>query len=76
MRSNGETDNFLRALMAAALTDGGDVFLRAAAADPDVVAANYARLADGAAAGGKIVEKLPMNYLYLGAIHRALPRRS
>jgi tetratricopeptide (TPR) repeat protein len=73
-RSNGETDNFLRALMKASPTDGRDVFLRAAAADPDVVAANYAALADGGADDEKIVEKLPLNYLYLGAIARALPR--
>jgi hypothetical protein len=26
------------------------------------------------APGERIVEKLPMNYLYLGAIHRALPQ--
>jgi tetratricopeptide (TPR) repeat protein len=73
VRSNGETDHFMRALLAAAPNDGRDVFLRAAAADPDAVAANYARLA-GAAGSESIVEKLPMNYLYLGAIHRALPR--
>jgi tetratricopeptide (TPR) repeat protein len=73
VRSNGETDNFVRALLSAAPQDGRDVFLRAAAADPAAVAANYARLADGAGTHEKIVEKLPMNYLYLGAIHRALP---
>jgi tetratricopeptide (TPR) repeat protein len=74
VRSNGETDNFARALMAAALPAGGDVFARAAAADPDVVAANYARFADGISKGEKIIEKLPINYLYLGAIRRALPK--
>lgn len=77
--SNGETDNFSRALLAAAPPGGTDVFARAAAANPAAVASHYARLAlagltdDSTHAGGKIVEKLPMNYLYLGAIQRALP---
>lgn len=76
VRSNGETDNFSRALLAASPPDSqnrADVFARAAAADPVTVAANYVRLADIGASGGYIVEKLPMNYLYLGAIRRALP---
>jgi hypothetical protein len=73
VRSNGETENFSQALMAAAPADGGDVFVRAAAANPDVVAANYSGLADRGSAVGTIIEKLPMNYLYLGAIRRALP---
>jgi len=73
VRSNGETDHFSRALMAAAPGGARDVFARAAAADPDAVAARYAELADGAATGGRVIEKLPMNYLYLAAIHRALP---
>jgi tetratricopeptide (TPR) repeat protein len=71
--SNGETDHFSKSLLAASPPQGADVFARAAAADPDSVAARYTALADSAARGGKIVEKLPMNYLYLGAIHRALP---
>jgi hypothetical protein len=74
VRSNGETDNFARALMAGLPPDTGDVFERAAAANPDVVATNYRRYADRSLTGEKIIEKLPMNYLYLGAIHRALPR--
>ncbi|HEY0745827.1 MAG TPA: sulfotransferase [Steroidobacteraceae bacterium] len=72
VRSNGETENFSRALLAAA-QGPGDVFQQAAAADPSVVAANYARLANAALPGERLVEKLPMNYLYIGAIHRALP---
>ena len=72
VRSNGETDNFSRALLAAA-RGAGDVFQRAAAADADAVAAGYARFADAGVAAGHIIEKLPLNYLYLGAIHRALP---
>jgi tetratricopeptide (TPR) repeat protein len=71
-RSNGETDNFSSALLAAA-RGPGDVFQRAAAADPHSVAANYARRAVAGSAGERIIEKLPLNYLYVGAIHRALP---
>jgi tetratricopeptide (TPR) repeat protein len=74
VRSNGETDNFLRALLAASPSGPQDIFSRAAAAQPRAVAAHYARLADESFAGARIIEKLPMNYLYLGAIHRALPR--
>jgi tetratricopeptide (TPR) repeat protein len=73
VRSNGETDYFSRSLLAASPPQGADVFARAAAADPDAVAARYTALADGAETGGRVIEKLPMNYLYLGAIHRALP---
>jgi tetratricopeptide (TPR) repeat protein len=73
VRSNGETENFSHALMAAAVRDRGDVFAGAAAADPTAVAAGYARSADRDTQSGSIIEKLPMNYLYLGAIHRALP---
>jgi tetratricopeptide (TPR) repeat protein len=73
VRSNGETDNFARALLAAAPPTGNDVFARAAASDPNAVAARYARLAQGDAGSDKVIDKQPMNYLYLGAIRRALP---
>jgi len=72
VRSNGETDHFSRALLAAA-RGTGDVFQRAAAADPEAVAGGYARLADPGLAARRIIEKLPLNYLYAGAIRRALP---
>jgi tetratricopeptide (TPR) repeat protein len=72
VRSNGETDNFSRALLGAARGDG-DVFQRAAAADPAAVGAAFTRLANAGAAAERIIEKLPLNYLYLGAIRRALP---
>jgi tetratricopeptide (TPR) repeat protein len=72
-RSNGETDNFSTALLAAA-RGSGDVFQRAAAADPDAVAASYARRADVGNTAERIIEKLPLNYLYVGAILRALPQ--
>jgi tetratricopeptide (TPR) repeat protein len=72
--SNGETENFSRSLLDATPPGSADVFERAASAASDTVAAAYARRADGPLSGGKIVEKLPMNYLYLGAIRRALPQ--
>ena len=84
VRSNGETDHFARALFAASpppeASDSAserDIFHRTAEADPMIVAANYTMLATGGADPSpceRVVEKLPMNYLYLGAIHRALPR--
>jgi Tfp pilus assembly protein PilF len=73
VRSRGETDNFSNGLLAAA-RGPGDVFQRAAAAEPDSIAANYVRLAGADSAADRIIEKLPLNYLYVGAIHRALPR--
>lgn len=81
VRSNGETDNFDRAFVAASRGERSiagqaplDIVARAAMADWDMVAAGYARLADPDGTGQVIVEKLPVNYLHLGAIHRALPR--
>ena len=70
--SNGETDNLLAALMEGADRGAGDVFDQVAAADPAVVAQAYARRArrDGF---GLVLEKLPMNYLYAGAIRLAMP---
>jgi tetratricopeptide (TPR) repeat protein len=70
--SNGETDNFSRALLGATPAGPQDVFTRAATADSAAVAQAYSRYAAGRS-GASVVEKLPMNYLYLGAIHRALP---
>jgi hypothetical protein len=72
VRSNGETDNFSHALLAASRGDG-DVFARAAQADQAAVASEYARLALAGPPADAVVEKLPLNYLYLGAIRRALP---
>ncbi len=72
VRSNGETDNVSRALFATT-SASGDVFERAAAVDAGAIAAEYARLAGAGIDGSRIIEKLPLNYLYLGAIHRALP---
>jgi tetratricopeptide (TPR) repeat protein len=90
VRSNGETDNFSRALNAAiaaaqpaapgagaarvaAAAPRPDMFARAAAADPAAVSAHYERFARVGPNDLRVVEKLPTNYLYLGAIARALP---
>jgi tetratricopeptide (TPR) repeat protein len=72
--SNGETDNFSRALLAATPDETGvDVFARAARADSRQVGTSYHVRANPQGASGAIIEKLPMNYLYIGAIHAALP---
>lgn len=81
VRSNGETDHFANSLLgrlAAPVTAGApegpdDVFSRAASADAAAVAARYLDVAGRPGEDEHIVEKLPMNYLYIGAIHRALP---
>jgi tetratricopeptide (TPR) repeat protein len=73
VRSHGETDNFAKALLAAIRPGAGDMFARACSVDPGEVASRYRRLADTSSGEYKIIEKLPMNYLYLGAIRRALP---
>jgi tetratricopeptide (TPR) repeat protein len=72
-RSNGETEHFSQSLLAATSAGAGDIFQRAALADAGLVGGRYARVANPRAAGGVVIEKLPMNYLYLGAIRRALP---
>ena len=76
VRSNGETDNFADALTSALPAGGGDVFARAAVVQDAKVAAAYRRLADRVDAPQRddyVLEKLPLNFLYLGAIRRALP---
>ena len=70
--SNGETENFARALLDETPAAGSDLFARAAAAPFDRVGLRYASLADRPDCA-KVIEKLPLNYLYLGAIRRALP---
>lgn len=72
VRTNGETDNVFRALDASARQDPGDIFASFAAADPRLVADHYLKAA-GALGSDKVVEKMPLNYLYLGAIQSALP---
>jgi tetratricopeptide (TPR) repeat protein len=72
VRSNGETDNFSRALMESCKGTGG-VFARAVSANCIEVAARYAQQANSDKFGGHVIEKLPLNYLYAGAIATALP---
>lgn len=73
VRSNGETDYFSRSLLAATPPGPEDIFGRAVDADPNAVGAGYMRLANPRTSSDIILEKLPMNYLYIGAIRRALP---
>jgi tetratricopeptide (TPR) repeat protein len=80
VRSNGETDNLAQVLAAASPVKHAtadqmalEVCTQAAECDWDAIGAAYARLA-GAGSRELIIEKLPLNYLYLGAIHRALPQ--
>lgn len=73
VRSNNETNNLSIALMRAAPSVGGDVFTRAARADPVAVAREYESLALIDDFAGSVIEKLPFNYLYVGAILHAFP---
>jgi tetratricopeptide (TPR) repeat protein len=72
--SLGETDNFTHALLANAPQGGGDIFQRAAAADPVAVRTAFEKLVNAVTDAPAVVEKLPLNYLYVGAIARALPQ--
>jgi len=73
VRSNGETDNFSEALARCAPATGGDVFQRFAAAPAACVSSTYEALASAEHEGGHRIEKLPHNYLYIGAIASSLP---
>lgn len=73
VRSNNETENFSRALLKASPAVGGDVFARAGQADYAEVAADYESRAAADGYAGRIVEKLPLNYLYVGPILQAFP---
>lgn len=73
VRSNGETENLLGALMSG-LGGGADIFEQVAAAAPTVVAMSYeARAGSAPRPGGLVLEKLPLNYLYAGAIAKTMP---
>lgn len=76
VRSNNETNNFSTALMRYTHRQSGDIFTDAAQADFRQVAACYNLLAAPDAYSGKIIEKLPFNYLYVGAILQAFPDAS
>ena len=73
VRSNGETGNFASALLECAPEGPGDVFERCAKAPPLSVARAYQRRATRGGSAGNIIEKLPQNYLYIGAIAAAMP---
>jgi tetratricopeptide (TPR) repeat protein len=73
VRSNGETNNFSTALLRAAPAGPGDIFDRCAAASPSAVGQAYEAIAAFDGFEGAIIEKLPMNYIYLGPIAEALP---
>ncbi|MFT3722922.1 MAG: sulfotransferase [Hyphomonadaceae bacterium] len=73
VRSNNETNNFSTALLRFSPSEGRDVFERAAKADYANVAREYDALAAADGFAGKIIEKLPFNYLYVGPILRAFP---
>lgn len=72
-RSNGETDNLFGALGEGAAAAGADVFERVADADPARVLASYVRRAGTPDTGSVVLEKLPFNYLYVGAIRLTMP---
>ena len=72
VQANGETENLLGALMDGTPAEGGDIFERVARADPALVAPSYERRAGKPPPGGVILEKLPLNYLYAGAVARTL----
>ena len=74
VRSNGETDTFSTALLRNLPASADDVFWRAAQADLDKVASAYANAVGHSADPRLVLEKLPLNYLYAGSIHMALPR--
>lgn len=73
VRSNGETENLFAALGESAASKGSDIFDRVANADSRQVLAGYARRAGVPDAGNVILEKLPFNYLYAGAIRLTMP---
>jgi hypothetical protein len=73
VRSNNETENFSSALVKASPAVGGDVFARAGRANYAEVAAEYEARAAADGFTGHIIEKLPMNYLYVGPILQAFP---
>jgi tetratricopeptide (TPR) repeat protein len=73
VQSNGETDNFAAALTSNAADTAENIFKRCAQADPRAVAEAYELRANPHRVRASIVEKLPLNFLYLGAIANAIP---
>ena len=73
IRSNGETNNFSTALLGS-LPKTTDIFAASSRVDSEEVARAYDQLAAFDGYAGRIIEKLPFNYLYVGAIARAFPQ--
>ena len=71
--TNGETDNLLKALMDGSSPQEADIFKRLAHSDPEKVRRSYARRAHDPAGRRLVLEKLPFNYLYAGAIRLTMP---
>ena len=71
--ANGETDNLLRALMDGSQPGEQDVFVRIAESDPSRVQRAYAQRAADPRGRHLVLEKLPFNCLYTGAIRLTLP---
>lgn len=72
-RSNGETNNFSSALMSCLPAGTTDQFADSAAVDPHAVAQRYEHLALFGGRSDVVIEKLPINFLYVGAIARCMP---
>lgn len=73
VRSNGETNNFSSALLNCVPSPSNDLIQASATADPEAIAREYDQMAAYDAYEGIIIEKLPLNFLYIGVIARALP---
>ena len=71
VESNGETDNFSTALLQSAPDAAGDVFARCRLAPAEEVARRYDALAGRRNSATRVIEKLPLNYLYTGSIAAA-----
>ena len=71
--SNGETDNFSRALIMASPGHGGDIFSRAKQANLRKCKELYSRMANPKNIKISTIDKLPLNYLYVGIIFAAIP---
>lgn len=72
--SNGETDNFSRALIMSSPGQGEDIFARAHGANTERCNQLYSSMANPRHIKKSIIEKLPLNYLYIGPILRSIPR--
>jgi tetratricopeptide (TPR) repeat protein len=71
VRSNGETGNLANTLLQLAPAGAGDIFERCYRVAPELLAQRYDGIAGYGAGTDKVIEKLPLNYLYIGAIAAA-----